>query len=92
MATAGALEDLPSAYNLNIDYVNGPDIGVNNSVAIPRLWRGQHVVYLDVASNCSVAGENPRWAEVVDGTEASVLAFSVTCTTKPPSNSPWDNY
>jgi hypothetical protein len=90
VATVGAIEDMPAGYVLNVDYVTLPPVGVNNAVTIPDLWRGQHLVYLSVPTNCVVAGENPRWVEVVDDTAVSAVSFSVTCSPQPPSDNPWD--
>jgi hypothetical protein len=90
VATAGAIEDIPNVFFLNVDYVDRPAVGANDVVKIGQLWRGKHVVYLDVAANCTVAGENPRWVEVLDDTGSSAVSFSVTCAAKPPSDSPWD--
>lgn len=84
VSTAGAnIDPDPDGYALSVD--GGPDkaVGVNATVTVADLPTGNHQVRLDgVASNCSVAGANPRSVDVIDYAKApspvSVL-FSVSC-------------
>jgi len=84
VSTAGHNNDLdPDGYALSVD--GGPDkaVGVNATVTVADLPTGNHQVRLNgVASNCSVAGTNPRSVDVIDYDKApspvSVL-FSVSC-------------
>ena len=88
VSTTGANIDLdPDGYTLSVDGGSGQAVGVNATVTIADLPTGNHLVRLDgVASNCSVAGTNPRSLDVINGDKAaspvSVL-FSVSCVAQP---------
>lgn len=61
------------------DYAWTGRVGANGAVTIPRLSVGEHTVQLDdVASNCTLAGANPRTANVPSG-DTVELAFTITC-------------
>lgn len=72
----------PGGYILSIDGGPGEAVGINASVTIGALPRGNHLVRLDgLASNCSVSGTNPRSVNVIALNTASpiAVAFSVSC-------------
>jgi Tol biopolymer transport system component len=86
-ATSGAELD-PNGYSVYVDevcddyycnYAWTGSVGANDSVTIPGLAVGAHTVLLsDVASNCTLAGANPRTATVPPG-DTVELAFAITC-------------
>lgn len=79
VATTGVDVD-PDGYVVVVDAVESGSVAVNGSRTVTRLDAGSRSVRLaGVASNCSIAGDNPAMvtvalSEVVD------LAFAVTCT------------
>lgn len=77
-ATSGPEQDA-DGYALMIDGAETA-IGASASVRREGVEAGSHSVELrGVATNCTVAGENPRSVEVVAGSTATV-AFAITCT------------
>lgn len=70
---------LDDAYSVNIDAAPTA-LPANDSVTVTALSAGDHTVELvDVASNCTVDGDNPRTVTVPDGGEVRTQ-FDVTCT------------
>lgn len=68
-------------YTLNLD---GGDlilaVAANDTVTVPELEAGDHSVELaNVASHCTVEGENPKTATVEEALTEDVT-FSITCT------------
>lgn len=77
-STTGQLIDL-SGYLISIDGIAGPTVGVNSTVIIPDLAPGAYQVALgNVATNCTVAGSNPRTV-LVSGGAAATVGFLVDC-------------
>lgn len=91
-ATSGVELD-PNGYSVLVDetcyigyygyeycyYAWTGSVGANGTVNIPGLAVGEHTVRIDdVASNCAVAGDNPRTASVPPGDTVEV-AFTITC-------------
>jgi Tol biopolymer transport system component len=77
-ATAGSTAD-PDGYTVVLDGVTTRAIGVDGHETFADLTVGQHEVeLLDVADNCSVAGENPRSVTVQDGVTTRV-DLTVAC-------------
>jgi hypothetical protein len=82
-ATSGVAPD-PDGFTLTIDGDGGRPIGADESVAVPDLEEGDHVVGLGgVAANCTVGGENPRTVAVVAGGLVAVN-FAIACAEPPP--------
>jgi len=84
MATVGANIDLdPDGYTLSVDGGSRQPVDANATVKIAALSTGHHLVQLDgVASNCSVAGTNPRSVDVLSDDRATspvAVLFSVSC-------------
>ncbi|MCL7959567.1 MAG: DPP IV N-terminal domain-containing protein, partial [marine benthic group bacterium] len=78
VSTDGEDQDA-DGYEIVVDAGAPSAIGINGSMTVGGLTPGDHTVALgDVASNCSVAGGNPRTVTVVAGQAASA-AFAVTC-------------
>lgn len=83
-ATTGSSPD--DGYTVAVDDGTAQPIGSNATVTVSNVAAGPHQVTLaGVATNCTVAGENPRLTTVTAGRTAAV-SFSVSCTT-PPSSS-----
>lgn len=87
VSTSGASIDVDSnGYVLSVDGGAAQAIDVNARMTIPALATGNHVVRLDgVASNCSVAGTNPRSVDVVSDVNPVspiLVRFSVSCTVR----------
>lgn len=82
VSTATTGEDVdPNGYSLTVDGGAGPAIGVSEAVTISGLVARDHEIELsDVASNCTVAGNNPRTTSVPAGGAASIT-FDVDCAT-----------
>jgi hypothetical protein len=77
-STSGPSPD-PDGYRFKIDNRTAQTIGVSSTVTVSDLTQGGHTVELtDVASNCSVGGQNPRGFNVTAGGSVQV-AFAVTC-------------
>lgn len=75
--TGGDLD--PDGYEVEIDGGTGLAIGVNATLAPQELTSGDHEVELTgLASNCMVAGSNPRIV-TVETDEAVSTTFEVTC-------------
>jgi hypothetical protein len=80
-STTGAELD-PDGYTLNVEGESGVAIGLNETLTVDDVSAGERTVELaGVASNCSVAGENPRTVTVTDGGTVSTT-FDVTCLTQ----------
>jgi len=81
--TAGNGIDVDAdGYTVSIDSRSAQRVGVNASISIASLVRGEHVIRLDgLSPNCSVTGGNVRSVDVVNSTPASPLSvsFSVSC-------------
>ena len=71
--------DLDDGYAASIGGGAGTAIGASATITIPDLAVGTHSVELTgVASNCTVAGSNPRNVDVTFGSGAATT-FDVTC-------------
>jgi hypothetical protein len=80
--TTGGNPD-PDGYAISLDGNNAGAIGVNDQVVISDLDAGGYSIGLtNVASNCTVAGDNPRAVEVVGGLAAQAQ-FDVDCPSAP---------
>jgi Tol biopolymer transport system component len=83
--TTGGSSD-PDGYTVAVDNGMAQPIGTNATVMISNVAPGPHQVTLaGVATNCTVAAENPRPVTVTAAGTAAV-SFSVGCNT-PPSSS-----
>jgi Tol biopolymer transport system component len=80
VATSTTGEDIDVAgYTVSVDGGSGHAIGPNATLAIPGLAAGDREVHLTgVASNCAVAGENPRTVVVTAGSTTRT-DFDVAC-------------
>ena len=77
-ATTGADLD-PDGYTVRVNGGSEKAIGINGTVSYPNLSAGDYrVELLGVASNCTVAGANPRTVSVSAGS-AVQSAFEVSC-------------
>src|SRR5437867_6468544 len=75
----GGIDLDPSGYLLGAGGVLHGGVGVNTTADLPRLFAGTYSVALaDVASNCTVSGDNPRMLAVTEGATAT-YTFKVTC-------------
>jgi Tol biopolymer transport system component len=93
-ATAGDLEvttvttgdDIDAdGYSVAVDGGTAQAIDASDSLTVTGLTVGDHDVELgDVASNCTVGGDNPRIVAVSGGGTATTQ-FDVTCTLIPPA-------
>ena len=55
------------------------DIGLDESVTLPDIDPGQHMVLLTgIANNCEVIDPNPRWVDVA-ASETARTTFSIVC-------------
>ncbi|MGH2375579.1 MAG: Ig-like domain-containing protein [bacterium] len=78
IATAGVDLD-PSGYRVSLDGSDRREVGGNATITIDLGEGGEHTVGLsDVASNCTVGGENPRRVFAAPEEEIRVT-FEVTC-------------
>ncbi|HET6703002.1 MAG TPA: hypothetical protein VFH14_14410 [Gemmatimonadaceae bacterium] len=78
MVTTGAEPD-PDGYRLVVDDAFDLPVSTNGSVVIRDLEAGVHALRLeDLASNCQIAGANPRTV-TVPRARAAAVAFNVTC-------------
>jgi Tol biopolymer transport system component len=83
--TTGGSPD-PDGYTVALDNGAAQAIGTNAVLTIANVSASAHQVTLGgLATNCTVAGENPRPVTVTAGVTAAV-SFSVSCTA-PPSSS-----
>ncbi len=83
-ATTGADLD-PDGYTVTLNGGSAKQIGVNSTVTYSRLSAGEYQVALSgVASNCTVAGENPRMVSV-SANSTSRTTFEVSCTALAPA-------
>jgi len=77
-ATTGSQID-PDGYSVSVDGGAAQSLAVDGTVGFPGLAAGDHQVQLSgVASNCSVAGDNPRTVTVLAGGTVSTQ-FDVSC-------------
>jgi len=73
----------PDGYAFAIDGGSSQPIGVNSEATLQSVAPAGHTILLSgVASNCAVAGTNPR-AVTVSGGSTADLTFAVSCTTSP---------
>jgi Tol biopolymer transport system component len=78
-ATTGGSQDA-DGYTVAVDGGTSQKIGANEKLTVSSLAPGAHQVMLaGVASNCTVAGNNPRPVTVTAG-EMAAVSFSVSCT------------
>jgi TolB protein len=76
-ATAGSSLD-PDGYTVSVDGAASQAIGLNATLAIDDLALGTHAITLSgIASNCHLAGENPRMVEVLPG--STTVSFDLNC-------------
>jgi Tol biopolymer transport system component len=76
--TGGLMPDA-DGYAVSVDGGTDETIGPNGTLTMPGLPVGDHTVQLSgVASNCSVAAENPRTVTVTNGGVAQA-AFQIGC-------------
>jgi Tol biopolymer transport system component len=69
----------PDGYSVSVDGGAGQSIGANANLTLTALPVGSHTVELSgIAPNCSVVGENPQQATVING-GATAVAFQVDC-------------
>lgn len=79
VATATTGENLDDAYVVTIDGTRSAAIGPQDEITFPALTATAHAVrLLEVAPNCTVAGDNPRAVTVV-AADTVTTTFSVTC-------------
>jgi hypothetical protein len=79
-ATTGSNVD-PDGYIFAVDGGAPQPVGANATLALEGLPPGPHAVRLSgLATNCHLAGENPRTVTVTAGSTGTV-AFTVTCQT-----------
>lgn len=82
-ATTGADLD-PDGYTVTLNGGSAQAIGVNATVTYSRLSGGEYQVALSgVASNCTVAGANPRTVSV-SANKPSRTTFEISCTALTP--------
>ena len=66
-----------------VDLDNGAEteaVTVNDTITITDVDAGSHTVELtDLASNCSVDGDNPK-SVTIQASETETVSFAVTCT------------
>jgi hypothetical protein len=88
IATVTTGENLDAdGYELTIDGETGPAIGVNATVTREDVSPGAYLIQLgDVASNCTVQGDNPRTVDLAAG-QTATTKFDVVCV-GPPANQP----
>lgn len=86
VTTSTTGEDLDAdGYSLTVDGGTPEAIGNDAVVTKSNLAPGDHQVELSgVASNCTVAGDNPRTVAVASGATAQTT-FAVTCSALPPT-------
>jgi Bacterial Ig-like domain len=80
-ATTGPSPD-GDGYGVTLDSVAGGNVAATGSTTLLEVAPGQHRIGLaaaSVASNCAVAGENPR-AATVQAAETTRVAFAIACT------------
>jgi Tol biopolymer transport system component len=81
--TTGGVEPDPDGYMLRLDADESRAVGTTGNVAWIDLTPANHTLSLEgVATNCDVAGENPRTVSVKAG-ETTPVDFHVTCTEVP---------
>jgi TolB protein len=77
-STSGQDTD-PDGYNVGVHGLASANVAANGSTSLDGLPEGEHELELrDVASNCTVEGDNPRTIDIVAGTSVDVT-FEVTC-------------
>lgn len=76
--TTGPRPD-PDGYAARVDGGGGQAIASIGTLTVPNLPVGDHTIQLSgLASNCSLAGDNPRLVTVING-GATMSSFSVSC-------------
>jgi hypothetical protein len=69
----------PDGYTVSVDAGVAQPVPVDGSVVVDRLSEGAHSIHLTgLATNCTVAGDNPRSVSVAPGTTAAA-DFAITC-------------
>jgi hypothetical protein len=69
----------PDGYTIRVDQSSPQTLTINGTRTIGNLVAGPHTVQLGgLATNCTVAGDNPRPVTVTAGQRAPV-AFAITC-------------
>ncbi|HEY9016635.1 MAG TPA: CARDB domain-containing protein, partial [Gemmatimonadales bacterium] len=87
IATTGSTPD-PDGYAVALDGAAGQPIGTTATLTLSNLATGTHRVALqDIATNCTVTGNNPRNVTIAAG-ETTRTAFTVACTEEPPPPPP----
>ena len=77
VTTGEAFDD--DGYTASLNCGCFEDIGVDESVTLPDIDPGQHMVLLTgIANNCEVSDPNPRWVDVV-ASETARTTFSIVC-------------
>jgi hypothetical protein len=77
-ATSGPAPDA-DGYTVTLEGDTERPIGTDGNITIPNLAAGAYTVELGgVASNCAVAGDNPRTITVAKGTTV-IVGFSIVC-------------
>ena len=81
VSTISTLAEIdPDGYTLRVNADFPRAISVNGTVRIGALRRGRHSVRLDgLATNCAIAGSNPRVVEVTADGAVATAAFEVSC-------------
>lgn len=78
--TSGGSPD-PNGYTVAVDNETAQPIGASATLTISNVASGPHQVTIaGVASNCTVAGNNPRQVNVTAGPKSTV-AFDISCPT-----------
>jgi dipeptidyl aminopeptidase/acylaminoacyl peptidase len=78
LTTTGAEVD-PDGYSLRIDSATMVPVAINASLMLNDLPIGERVLWLDgLASNCQLAGPNPRRV-IVSGFRTAAVTFAVGC-------------
>lgn len=86
-ATTGLSLDL-DGYTIALDGGGTRTIGANDNVTFDQLEARDYAVELgDVASNCTVSGDNPRTVSVPAGSTRET-SFAISCTALPPPPPP----
>lgn len=76
--TSGSSLD-PDGYTIRVDQGSSQTLTINGTRTVGSLTAGPHTAQLGgLATNCTVAGDNPRSVTVTAGQTATV-AFAITC-------------
>jgi hypothetical protein len=69
----------PDGYVVRVDSLEPHPVGVNETLIVPEVARGDHTVEVgDLASNCNADGENPKVVSL-QTPGASEIAFQIAC-------------